>query len=44
MKLYWSPQTRSTRAIWMLEEAGVDYISVTAGWQESIVPVIEAPS
>ena len=25
MKLYWSPQTRSTRAIWMLEEAGVDY-------------------
>ena len=25
MKLYWSPQTRSTRAIWMLEEAGVYY-------------------
>ena len=25
MKLYWSPQTRSARAIWMLEEAGVDY-------------------
>lgn len=25
MKLYWSPQTRSTRAIWMLEEAGVAY-------------------
>ena len=25
MKLYWSPQTRSTRAIWMLEEAGVSY-------------------
>ena len=25
MKLYWSPQTRSTRALWMLEEAGVDY-------------------
>jgi len=25
MKLYWAPQTRSTRAIWMLEEAGVDY-------------------
>ena len=25
MKLYWAPQTRSTRVIWMLEEAGVDY-------------------
>ena len=25
MKLYWSPQTRSTRGLWMLEEAGVDY-------------------
>jgi len=25
MKLYWAPQTRSTRAFWMLEEAGVDY-------------------
>ena len=25
MKLYWAPQTRSTRAIWMLEEAGVPY-------------------
>ncbi len=24
----------------MAEEAGVDYISVTAGWQESILPVI----
>ena len=25
MKLYWAPQTRSTRALWLLEEAGVDY-------------------
>ena len=25
MKLYWAPQTRSARAHWMLEEAGVDY-------------------
>jgi len=25
MKLYWAPRTRSSRAIWMLEEAGVDY-------------------
>jgi len=25
MKLYWAPQTRSTRALWMLEEAGMPY-------------------
>jgi glutathione S-transferase len=25
MKLFWAPQTRSLRAIWMLEEAGIDY-------------------
>ncbi len=25
MKLFWSPQTRSTRALWMLEEIGVGY-------------------
>lgn len=25
MKLYWAPQTRSARVLWMLEEAGVDY-------------------
>ena len=25
MKLFYAPQTRSPRAIWMLEEAGVDY-------------------
>lgn len=25
MKLYWAPQTRSSRALWLLEEAGVDY-------------------
>ena len=25
MKLYWAPQTRAARAVWMLEEAGVDY-------------------
>jgi len=25
MKLFWAPQTRSTRAIWMLEEAGIKY-------------------
>jgi glutathione S-transferase len=26
MKVFWAPQTRSTRAIWMLEEAGIDYV------------------
>lgn len=25
MKVFWAPQTRSTRALWMLEEAAVDY-------------------
>lgn len=25
MKVYWAPQTRSSRAIWMLEELGIDY-------------------
>jgi glutathione S-transferase len=25
MKLFWAPQTRAQRAIWMLEEAGIDY-------------------
>jgi glutathione S-transferase len=25
MRLYWSPRTRSLRALWMLEEAGVPY-------------------
>ncbi len=25
MKLFWSQQTRSSRAVWLLEEAGVDY-------------------
>ena len=25
MKLFWSPQTRSARAVWLLEEAGVQY-------------------
>ena len=25
MKLFWTPQTRSLRIIWMLEEAGIEY-------------------
>lgn len=35
MKLYWSPNTRSFRALWMLEEAGLPYervkLDLTAG-------------
>ena len=30
MKLYWSKQTRAARAVWMLEEAGVEYQLVDA--------------
>ncbi len=29
MKLFWCPQTRASRAVWMLEEAGVTYERVT---------------
>lgn len=25
MKIFWAPQTRAQRGVWMLEEAGVDY-------------------
>ena len=25
MKLYWCPRTRASRAVWLLEEAGLDY-------------------
>ncbi len=25
MKLFWAPQTRSTRVFWLLEETGIDY-------------------
>jgi hypothetical protein len=25
MKLFWAPQTRAQRGIWMLEEAGIEY-------------------
>ncbi|MGA3157831.1 MAG: glutathione S-transferase family protein [Steroidobacteraceae bacterium] len=28
MKLYWCPKTRSLRALWLLEEAGVPYVRV----------------
>lgn len=35
MKLYWAPQTRSSRAVWMLEEAGVDYTIETIGIRDA---------
>ncbi len=39
MKLYWCPQTRSMRALWMMEEAGVPYervlIDIRAGKQST---------
>ncbi|MGH6838100.1 MAG: glutathione S-transferase family protein [Methylocella sp.] len=39
MKLYWAPRTRSLRALWVLEEAGVPYervrLDLSAGDQKS---------
>jgi glutathione S-transferase len=39
MKLYWAPRTRSLRALWLLEEAGVPYervrLDLAAGEQKS---------
>jgi len=39
MKLYWAPRTRSLRALWVLEEAGVPYervrLDLSAGEQKS---------
>ena len=35
MKLYWAPKTRASRALWMLEEAGVDYELETVDIRDS---------
>ena len=35
MKLYWAPQTRSSRAVWMLEEAGVEFSVETIGIRDA---------
>jgi glutathione S-transferase len=52
-KLYWAPQTRSLRAVWLLEEAGVPYervrLDLAAGAQTSaeyraINPMMKVPA
>ena len=37
MKLFWAPQTRAQRGIWLLEEAGVEYemVRIDLGAEES---------
>src|SRR4051812_3294354 len=53
MTLYWWPRTRALRAIWMMEEAGVEYrrvpIDIFAGAQNSdefrrINPMMKFPA
>ncbi len=53
MKLYWAPRTRSLRALWVLEEAGVAYervrLDLSAGEQKSaefraINPMAKVPA
>lgn len=53
MKLYWAPRTRSLRALWMLEEAGVPYerelVDIRSGAQASekyrkINPMAKVPA
>jgi hypothetical protein len=53
MKLYWAPRTRSLRALWVLEEAGVPYervrLDLSAGEQKSaefraINPMAKVPA
>ncbi|MGA3339259.1 MAG: glutathione S-transferase family protein [Methylocella sp.] len=53
MKLYWAPRTRSLRALWVLEEAGVPYerfkLDLMAGDQKSadyraINPMAKVPA
>ncbi len=53
MKLYWAPRTRSLRALWVLEEAGVAYervrLDLSANEQKSaeflvINPMAKVPA
>ncbi len=38
MKLFWCPQTRASRAMWMLEEASVDYERVLIDIRDPAAP------
>lgn len=38
MKLFWCPQTRSARALWMMEEAGVPYERVKIDIRDRTAP------
>src|SRR5580693_6877883 len=53
MKLYWAPRTRSLRALWVLEEAGIPYervrLDLSAGEHKSadycaINPMAKVPA
>lgn len=53
MQLYWSPQSRSFRAVWMLEEAGAPYervlVDIRAGAQagpryRAVNPMMKVPA
>ncbi len=53
MKLYWCPQTRSFRALWLMEEAGRPYERVrvdirkgeqNAPWFRAINPMGKVPA
>jgi glutathione S-transferase len=53
MKLYWAPQSRAFRALWMMEEAGCDYervlIDIRKGAQttpqfRSVNPMMKVPA
>lgn len=38
MKLFWCPKTRASRAVWMLEEAGVEYERVLIDIRDDSAP------
>ena len=44
MKLFYSPQTRSSRIVWLLEEAGVDYalVPIVLGAEDQPVEFVAA--
>ncbi len=38
MKLFWRPQTRAQRALWLMEEAGIDYDPVLIDIRDEAAP------